>query len=122
VCVCVCVCWGGGGDILVLGDLEIQRRGAPSDAPGDVVVRAVTRTEPAAEIAGFTDGHAAQMGADAEHDQPLGVLDTVRVGLRVAQRLDLDFVRLLDLVGRAVADEDRLATPFDDQLGERNVS
>ena len=77
----------------------------------------MARTEPATEISGLTDGHASQVRADSEHDQPLGVLDTVRVGLRVPQRLDLYFVGFLDLVGCAVADEDWLAAPFDDNLG-----
>ena len=44
---------------LVLRHRQVQRRGPLASAPGDVVVRAVAGTEPAAEIAGFANGHAA---------------------------------------------------------------
>lgn len=48
----------------VLGHFEVQRRRALPYTPGDVVVRPVAGTEPATEIAGFTDRHTAQMGAN----------------------------------------------------------
>ena len=50
------------------------------------------------------------------HDQPLRLLDTVCILLRVSQDRDLDVLGLLDLIGCAVADEDGLASPFDDHL------
>ena len=106
----------GRGNILIFGNLQIQRRRTTSYPARDVVVRSVARAEPTAEIACFTDGHTAQMGADAQHDEPLGVLDAVRVRLWVSQRLDLDLVCLFDLVGCWVADEDGFSTPFYDHL------
>lgn len=57
------------------------------------------------------------MGADAEHDEPLGTLDAVGVRLGVAEGGHVDGVGLVDFVGGAVADEDGLAAPFDDDLG-----
>ena len=51
-----------------------------------------------------------------DHDQPLGLLDTIRIGLRVTQGLPVGLVRLVDLVLGAVADENGLAAPFDDHL------
>lgn len=46
-------------------DLQIQRRGTLSRSAGDIVVGAVAGTEPAAEVAGFANGDAAEMCADA---------------------------------------------------------
>lgn len=56
------------------------------------------------------------MGADPQHDEPLRLLGAVGISLRVPQGLDLDSVGLLDLVGCSVADEDGLASPFDNDL------
>ena len=55
------------------------------------------------------------MGADADHDQPL-LLAFFHAGFirfRVAQFGDVHRFRLLDILRRAVADEDRLAAPDD---------
>lgn len=126
---------------LVLGDLEVEGRGAFPDAAGDVVVGAVAGAEPTAEVAGLADGDTTQMGADTceevcqwmspcpegsppspvsrgltQHDEPLGLLDTLLVGLGVAQGGDVDLVGLIDLGLGAVADEDGLASPLDDDL------
>ncbi len=76
----------------------------------------VARAEPAAVVAGLADGHAAQVCAHAQHDEPLGLLDAVRIGLRVTQRFPFRVFSLLDFVVGAVADEDGLAAPFDDDL------
>lgn len=61
----------------VLWNLEIERRRPLPYAPRDIVVRAVTRTEPSSKIACFADWHAAKMCADSQHDQPFGLLDAV---------------------------------------------
>lgn len=79
---------------------------------------AVARAEPSSEITSLANGHASQVRADAQHDEPLGLLDAVGVGLRVAERLNLDGVGLVNLGGGAVADEDGLATPLDNDLEE----
>jgi hypothetical protein len=47
-----------------------------------------------------------------EHDEPLGLLDAVRVLLRVTQRRDVDLVGLLDLASGTVTDKDGLSTPL----------
>lgn len=47
-----------------------------------------------------------------EHDEPLGLLDALRVLLRVTELRNVDLVGLLDLAGSAVADEDGLAAPL----------
>lgn len=56
------------------------------------------------------------MGADSQHNEPLGLLDTFGIGLGVSQRLNLDGVGLLNFVGCSVADEDGLSSPFDNDL------
>jgi hypothetical protein len=56
------------------------------------------------------------VGADTQHDQPLGLLHTLVVGLGVTQILPLCLTGLLDLILGTVTDEDGLATPLDDNL------
>lgn len=51
-----------------------------------------------------------------EHYKPFGLLHAVRVRLRIPERFPLRVFGCFDLVGRAVADEDGLAAPFDDYL------
>lgn len=51
-----------------------------------------------------------------QHDKPLGLLNTVAIGLRITQALPFDLVGLVDFILRAVADEDGLSTPLDDHL------
>ena len=48
------------------------------------------------------------MRADADDDQPFGFLDAVRILLRITQLRDVDVLGSLDLLGRAMGDEDRL--------------
>lgn len=55
----------------VLGYLEIQRGGTLSYASGYVVVATVAGAEPAAEVAGFADGDAAEVGTYACRDTRL---------------------------------------------------
>src|SRR5882724_4703348 len=68
---------------------QIERRRTFADAARRVVLRAVARTIPAAELAArigrlLAQRHAAEMRADADQDQPLRLLDAGGVGLRVA--------------------------------------
>lgn len=79
-------------------------------------MRTVAGAEPTAKVAGLANWHTAQVCADAQHDQPLWLLYTVAVGLRVAQGLPVDLFGFLNFVLGAVADEDGLAAPFDDDL------
>lgn len=51
-----------------------------------------------------------------QHDQPLGLLDTVAVGLGVTEGLPFGVLGLLDLALGAVTDEDGLASPLDNDL------
>jgi len=74
--------------------------------------------EPAAPLAArvgrlVAERDAAEMGADADDDQPLIMagLDPVGVGLRLDEVAELDVLRRLDFDRRAVADKDRLAAP-----------
>lgn len=60
--------------------------------------------------------------AHTKHDQPLRILDTVLVRLGVPKGGDLNVVGLIDLLLSTVTDEDRLATPLDDNLLSYAVS
>src|SRR6202011_1168029 len=59
------------------------------------------------------DGDAAEMGADADHDEPLVValLDAGLIALRIGEARDRHLAGLVDLLLGAVADIDRLAAP-----------
>src|ERR1700722_5587076 len=75
----------GGGQECVLGHGEVLGRRTFADAAGGVVLRAVAVAEPAAVIAfrhlgGGDRGGAAQMGADADQDQPFRLGGAVGVG------------------------------------------
>lgn len=48
----------------ILWNLQVQRSGALANTARDIVVRAVARAEPTTEVAGFTDGDAAEVSAD----------------------------------------------------------
>jgi len=102
---------------IIRRNLQVERRRPLSYAPRDIVVRAMARTEPATKVARLANGHAAQVRADTQHDEPLGLLHALRVLLRVAQGLPLGVFGFLDLAVGAVADEDGLAAPLDDDLG-----
>ena len=79
----------------------------------------VTRAEPAAKVARLSNGHTSQMRADAEHDEPFGLLDAIAVRLRISERFPFHVLGVLDFVGGAVADEDGFTAPFDDYLDGR---
>ncbi len=49
---------------LVLRNLEVERRGSFSDTPRDIVVGAVARAEPTAEITSLADRNTTQVCAD----------------------------------------------------------
>jgi hypothetical protein len=71
---------------------------------------------PASKVSSFADRHAAQMGADAEHDQPLWFLRSLLVTLWIPQGLHIHLPGLLYLLLGPVTDEDGLAAPFDDDV------
>jgi hypothetical protein len=76
------------GRKVILGHLEVERRRTLPYTARDIVVGAVAGAEPAAEVAGLADGDTAQVRADAQHDEPFGLLDAVGVGLGIAQGCD----------------------------------
>src|SRR5262245_62968981 len=92
---------------------EVGGRRPLADAAGGIVLRAVARAEEAVVIALMRDRDAAEMGANADHDQPLLVagLGALLVGLRIGKVPERHLLRFLDLLLGAVADVDRLAAP-----------
>jgi hypothetical protein len=57
-----------------------------------------------------------RLGKKGKRDEPLRLLDSVSIGLRVPQALDVDLVGLGNLVSRSVSDEDGLSSPLDDDV------
>ena len=124
---------------VVLGYLEVERGRSLSYAAGDIVVRTVAGAEPAAKVSGLANWNTSKMGAYAwvllaqccangvnggirtKHNQPLGLLDTVRVGLGITERLPLCVLGLFDFVLGTVSDEYGLASPLDDDLSPTSV-
>ena len=78
--------------------LQIQWRRALANATGAVVVGAVARAEPTAEVASTRDWHAAEVRADAQHNERLRLLGPVRIVLRVAQFTHGDVGDTRDLI------------------------
>ena len=73
---------------------------------------AVARAEPASEVSTLANRDTSQVRANANHDKPFGFLDTVRIRLRIAERLPFGVFGFFDLVAGTVADEDGFAAPF----------
>jgi len=85
-------------------------------------MRTVAGAEPSTEITGLADRHTSKMGTDAQHYQPFGLLDTVFIWLGISQSLPFRVLCFFDLGRCSVADEDGLASPFDNHilaLGDR---
>jgi hypothetical protein len=61
-------------------------------------------------------------GRRTQHDEPLRLLDTVLIGLGVAEGRDVNLVGLVNLLLGTVADEDGLAAPLDDDLCFLSIS
>lgn len=68
------------------GYLEVKRSGSFADAAGSVVVRSVARTVVAPKVSSVGYGDAAQVSADSDDDEPLGLLGSDVVVFRVAER------------------------------------
>ena len=76
--------------------------------------------EPAAVLTPVVTGllperNAAEMGTDADDDQPFRFLNPIGVPLWIPQLRDVDFLRSLDLLPGAVGNEDGLAAPGNGQ-------
>src|SRR5512135_1097393 len=94
----------GVGDELIGRDGQIGRRRPLANTTGGVVLRAVAGTEEAVVVALMRDRDAAEMGADADHDQPVVVafLDAGLIRLRIPEAVDGNASRFLDLLLGAV--------------------
>jgi len=81
--------------------------------PEESYCEAVAGAEEAVVIALMGDRDAAEMGADADHDQPLvvAILDPGLIGRRVGRLATGHLAGLLDLLLGTVHDVDRLAAP-----------
>jgi hypothetical protein len=82
----------------------------------NVVMRTVARAEPSSIVARLSNRHTSQVGTHAKHDEPLWLLRPLLVRLGVPERLPVRVASLVNLALRAVADEHRLSTPFDDDV------
>lgn len=73
----------------------------------------MARTEKSVVVPFMRNRNAAEMGADADYDEPLvmAFLDARGIRLRIRQARDIDVAGFLDLFLGAVHDVDRLAAP-----------
>src|SRR5439155_15275507 len=92
---------------------QVRWRRPLTDAARGIVHRTVARAEEAVVSALMGDRDAAEMGADADHDQPLVMarLDPRLIALRIRQARYRHLAGLVDLLLGPVADVDRLAAP-----------
>src|ERR1700732_4213357 len=92
---------------------KIVRRWTIADAAGRIVDRAVTRAKVTALIGAVVlEWHAAEMGANADEDEPFRLLHPRLIGRRIAQLAQRHRARKFDLFWGAMADENWLARPF----------
>ena len=98
-------------------DLEVERRRALADPPGNVIVGTVAWAEPATEVSCVRQWDAAEVSAHANDHQPLRVLHTLCVLLWVAQGCHVHTVGKLDVVLRPASDEDWFSTPLHGHCG-----
>jgi len=99
--------------------LQVEGRWALADPPRDVIMRAVAWAEPAAKVSRIWEWDAAQVGAHTNDNQPLRVLDTLSILLRVAEGGNIDAVGQLDVILCSSPDEDWLAPPLNSHSGAR---
>src|SRR6185437_15963084 len=89
---------GGVGGEFVRRHDEVQRRRPLADPPRSVVNRAVARAKPAAKRAAvvarlIAERDAAEMRAHADDHEPFRLFGARGIGLRIAQRSDIDILR-----------------------------
>ena len=94
-------------------DFKVERSGTETNSSRAVIVTSVARTEPSTILTLVGDGHASEVGTDTEADSELGVGESLRIGLGVAQLREIHLGLAIDLVVSAVANKCRLATPLD---------
>merc|ERR1719510_1132619 len=70
----------------------------------------MTRTIVTSELSGVGDGDTAEVSADSEDDEPLGLLHTLAVSLGVSESGRIDCFTILNLCCCSVSDEERLST------------
>src|ERR1700751_2244972 len=101
----------GVGNELIGRHCQGGRRRPLTNTSGGVVLRTVAGAEKAVVISLMGDRDAAQMGADADHDQPLIVplLDPRLIGLRIRKARERHAAGLLDLLLGTMADVDWLS-------------
>lgn len=73
----------------------------------------MTRAEPSVIVPSATNGHASQMSANSQHDQPLRSKGAIVVRLLVAQRREGHAGLGGNFRGSSVADEHGLSAPLD---------
>ena len=76
----------------------------------------MARTEPPSKITCLANWDTTEMGANTEHDQPLGFLRPVFVTFWVPKRLPVGTPSFLDFVGCPVTNKDGFSAPFDDDV------
>lgn len=78
---------------------------------------------PASVVTSLANRNTSQVCADTQHDKPLRPLRTRLIALGVTQGLPVVIAGLVDLLLRAVTDENGLSSPLDDDvLSDRDAS
>jgi len=93
---------------LVSGNFEIQRSRTFSSTARDIIVGTMAWTKPSSKVTRFTNGYTTQMSTYTEHNQPLGLLHTSFIRLRIPKAFPLRRTSLRDLVGGSVPDKKRV--------------
>lgn len=95
------------------GHFEVERRGAPANAAGAIIMGAVAGAIVAAIVPSIGDGHTAEVGADPEDDEPFRSRHTLIILLRVAKFRRVHVPFAVYLISSTMTDEQWLASPFE---------
>ena len=88
----------------------------PKRRQNDPFHERVKSDPPSSVVSRLADWNTAQMCADAKHNQPLRLLDSVLVALRVPESLPVDTSGLFYLIRGPVANKHWFTAPFDDDV------
>eukprot|EP00732_Lithocolla_globosa_P002649 Lithocolla_globosa_v1_NODE_1807_length_2321_cov_196.591792.p2 type:complete len:121 gc:universal NODE_1807_length_2321_cov_196.591792:1476-1838(+) len=83
----------------------------------------MARAKPASKITCITKRYTSKMCANAEHDEPFLLLNTLVICFWVTKLANVDAVSLLNLAVGTMADENGFPSPFQHHgLANRNIS
>lgn len=96
--------------------LKVEGCGSLTDTSRCIIMGSMAGTVVSTIITSVGNGYTTEMSAHADHDQPLGVLDSVFILLGITKTRVIHGSLSLNFVSRPVADEEWLSSPFEGRV------